>query len=189
MQQTARPPGCRFQLNRVKLPPYAGDPLFKTGSTDFPTDLLLKVTHPDLAKKSKSVFHFYTRFVLNNVQQSEMMKAIKFEGRTPMEAVCGWLRNKNWAEAWKKEWLPTDEFSCPLGQFVVESGETKRCADCAAGYYSASFDPSTACDACQPGLYAPKAKSLQCRSCEFALCPAQNPISMSQPATGLQRPT
>ena len=172
MQQTARSPGCRFQLNRVKLPPYAGDPLFKTGSTDFPTDLLLKVTHPDLAKKSKSVFHFYTRFVLNNVQQSEMMKAIKFEGRTPMEAVCGWLRNKNWAEAWKKEWLPTDEFSCPLGQFVVDSGATKRCADCAAGYYSASFDPSTACDACQPGLYAPKAKSLQCRSCEFALCPA-----------------
>ncbi len=133
-----------YGLNRIQLPTYSPT-LFKQGCSDYPTDVLEKVGSNHVAEFAASVAELYSRFVIDNHAQQNMLGAID-SGLSAMQATCAWLRKEENSPVWEA-WVPVEKFTCDVGHYVVDA---TSCAPCLAGSASVG-GTSTACMQCSAG--------------------------------------
>jgi hypothetical protein len=138
----------QFNLSRVSLPEYnkAG---FLAGLSDYPMDVITKVASWNLNKIAAKVLSLYSRFILDNDAQMEMLADLDNQKSNVRQIACGWMLRNN--ATWTS-WIPEDEFVCPPGEVIVEElgGREKNCTGCPKGTRSPG-GTTTACIACAPG--------------------------------------
>jgi ABC-type proline/glycine betaine transport system substrate-binding protein len=145
----------QFNLSRVSLPEYnkAG---FLAGLSDYPLDVIDKVTSWTFSSYAPEVDDLFSRFTLDNDAQTEMLADLDNQKSNVRQIACGWMLRNN--ATWTS-WFPKDEFKCDVGTFIILMGREKLCGSCEPGYFSQPEGGTvTACQACAPGMVS------------FALC-------------------
>jgi hypothetical protein len=83
----------RYDPNRIQLPRYT-PPLFESGRSDYPIDVLEKVASAKLAALAPDVAELYSNFHLSNFAQESMLLALQSDDSSVMLATCAWMRNE-----------------------------------------------------------------------------------------------
>jgi ABC-type proline/glycine betaine transport system substrate-binding protein len=172
----------KFSLNRVQFPvipgvvpvgscrapwimlcpwaqAYTTEERYTQGLSDYPSDVLVKLSSKNLKTVAPTVNTLLLRFTITNAEQSFMMSSVANDRLQLFAATCAWL--KSYPDRWR-DWVPQEAFSCEAGHFVVEDG---RCEACKPGMFSQP-GTSRACTACLPGLFVPNNGSVMCVACD-----------------------
>ncbi len=142
----------QFNLSRISLPEYKNKQLYLDGKSDYPLDVINKAASSSLPSLAPKVYDLYSRFVLDNEIQMNMLADLDDRQSNVRQIACDWMLDPKNNATWRA-WIPEEPFTCPAGAIVRTLDGEKQCQNCTAGYFSPG-NIVTACTACAAGTHA-----------------------------------